>query len=44
MSAYQMVAATVYRGVGFSGFKASFWKWWVGLYAEPPHRLPPTML
>jgi len=44
MSAYQMVAATVYRGLDLAGFKAGFWKWWVGLYAEPPHRLPPTML
>jgi len=21
----------------------SFWKWWVGLYAAPPRRLPPML-
>lgn len=45
MSAYQMVVTTVSRGsIDLTGFKASFWKWWLGLYAEAPRRLPPAML
>jgi hypothetical protein len=40
MSAYQMVVHTVYRG---AGFQASFWKWWIGLYAEAPRKLPPLL-
>lgn len=47
MSTYQMVVRTLYRGVDFAsvkaGLKASFWRWWCGLYAEPPHRLPPML-
>jgi hypothetical protein len=43
MSAYQMVVTTVYRGIDLAGMKASFWKWWVGLYAEPPRKLPPML-
>ncbi len=46
MSAYQMAVGTVYRGLGLdlAGFRASFWKWWIGLYAEPPRKLPPFLL
>jgi hypothetical protein len=43
MSTYQMVVQSVYRGIHFAGFKASFWKWWIGLYAEPPRKLPPML-
>jgi hypothetical protein len=43
MSTYQMVAQTLYRGNSLAGFKAGFWKWWIGLYAEPPRKLPPLI-
>lgn len=44
MSTYQMVMSTVYRGIRPpSGLAARFWKWWIGLYAEPPRKLPPMV-
>jgi len=47
MSTYQMVVRTLYRGTDLAGvkaaLKASFWRWWIGLYAEPPRRLPPML-
>lgn len=38
MSAYQMAVRTVYRGVDLGALKAKFWKFWIGLYAEPKSR------
>jgi hypothetical protein len=41
-----MVVGTLYRGLGLdlAGFKASFWKWWIGLYAEPkPRKFTPYL-
>lgn len=43
MSAYQMVVRSVYRGIDLADLKTSFWKWWIGLYAEPPRKLPPML-
>ena len=46
MSTYQMVVQSVYRGLdvsGLSGLKASFWRWWIGLYAQPPRKLRPMV-
>lgn len=43
MSAYQMVIQTVYRGMDLAGLKAGFWKWWIGLYADAPRKLPPMI-
>ena len=43
MSTYQMVVQTVYRGLDIAGFKAKFWNWWIGLYADAPRRLPPMI-
>jgi hypothetical protein len=48
MSAYQMVVQTVYRGLDVASslrsLKASFWKWWIGLYAEAPRKLRGPMI
>jgi hypothetical protein len=38
-----MVVQTVYRGFDIAGFKAKFWNWWIGLYADAPRRLPPMI-
>jgi hypothetical protein len=39
-----MVVTTMYRGIDLAGFKASFWKWWTGLYAEPkPRKFAPYL-
>jgi hypothetical protein len=43
MSTYQMVAQTLHRGLDLAAFKAGFWKWWIGLYADAPRRLPPML-
>jgi hypothetical protein len=41
--AYQMVVQRVYRGVDVASFKAAFWKWWIGLYADAPRKLRPMV-
>lgn len=43
MSTYQLVVTTVSRGFDLSRLQASFWKWWAGLYADAPRRLPPML-
>ena len=43
MSTYQMVAQTLYRGVDLAAWKATFWSWWIGLYAQPPRNVPPMI-
>ena len=46
MSAYQLAARNALgslSGISFPSLKTWFWKWWVGLYAEPPRNLPPML-
>lgn len=44
MSTYQTVVQTVYRSsLDLAGFKAKFWNWWIGLYADAPRKLPPML-
>jgi hypothetical protein len=43
MSTYQLAIRSIFDGVSFSGFRASFWKWWIGLYADAPRKLPPML-
>jgi len=43
MSAYQLAVRSIFEGISFAGFRARFWKWWIGLYAEPPKELRPMI-
>lgn len=45
MSAYQMVVSAAYRRAARTPrqWRARFWTWWIGLYAEPPRKLPPMI-
>jgi len=43
MSTYQFVVHSVSRGIGLARLKAGFWKWWIGLYADAPRKLPPMI-
>ncbi len=46
MSTYQMAvhgAMSIFEAVNFARIRASFWKWWVGLYADAPRKLPPMI-
>ena len=46
MSTYQMVvrsSVSVLERLESSAFRKLFWNWWIGLYAEPPRKLPPML-
>lgn len=46
MSTYQMVvrsSASLFELLEFGAFRKRFWNWWIGLYAEPPRKLPPML-
>jgi hypothetical protein len=46
MSVYEIAARTrlsVSRRIDFAELRERFWRWWIGLYADPPRRLPPMI-
>ena len=46
MSTYQMVvrgSASLFGLLELGGLRKGFWRWWIGLYAEPPRKLPPML-
>ena len=43
MSAVQVVAVWKARGFDLDSLKSGFWKWWIGLYAAAPRKLPPMI-
>jgi hypothetical protein len=34
---------SVFGRLEWSAFRKRFWSWWIGLYAEPPRKLPPML-
>ena len=46
MSTYQIAvrtSASLFDRLEFEALRKAFWTWWIGLYAEPPHKLPPML-
>lgn len=43
MSTYELAVRSSFQGFSISGFKAGFWKWWIGLYADAPRKLRPMI-
>ena len=46
MSTYQIVirsSVSLFDPLEFGALRKAFWSWWIGLYAEPPRRLPPML-
>lgn len=46
MSTYQIVvrnSASLFERLDVGAFRKAFWNWWIGLYAEPPRKLPPML-
>jgi hypothetical protein len=46
MSTYQMVvrsSASLLERLDSGAFGKAFWNWWIGVYAEPPRKLPPMI-
>ena len=43
MSAYQIAVRTLHLGMDLARLRHRFWQWWLGLYAQPPRKLPPML-